>query len=373
MMYLIAILLVLVVICYLYNKKRYTTWKRLNVPGPEPLFLFGNMRKVAMLQASITDTYDEIYRKFPDCKYVGIYVMDRPAILLRDPEVIEDVLVKNFSNFHDNDLEVKIEHDPVFGNNPFVLRADVWKTKRTQHLLSLTPAKVKVMLPELESCANRMVAYLQMQIEKNGSTCCMESLELAARYTTETVTAVGVNINSNSFSDSTPELRNAGRAIFEPGLMRSIKLYLVFLIPKITSIISLTMMPKSLIEKYKGLILQTLKYRAENNIRKDDFFDHLQEFRGERQSLDEMTAQLGGLYIDGFGTNSGALNFIVYHIAAHQDIQEKLRQEIQEYLERNDGKLTADVVLEMPYLDAVFCGDVLNFTLCQKHVRMHRS
>ncbi|GJQ82526.1 hypothetical protein Trydic_g14511 [Trypoxylus dichotomus] len=319
------------------------------------------MWKVATLQSSITETYDQIYRSYHDCKYVGIYVMNRPAILLRDPEVIEDALVKNFSNFHDNDIEIKIEHDSVFGNNPFVLRGDDWKTKRTQHLLSLTPAKVKLMLPELESCADRMVTYLRRQIEKNSGTFCMESLELAARYTTETVTAVGVNINANSFTDGVPELRIAGKVIFEPALTRGIKLYFLFLIPKITNIIPLRMMPKSLIETYKNLIVQTLKYRAENNIQKDDFFDHLQEFRGDRQSLDEMTAQLGGMYIDGFGTNSGALNFIIYNLAAYQDVQEKLREEIREYFERSDGKLTADDILEMPYLDAVLCESLRKY------------
>lgn len=70
--------------------------------------------------------------------------MDRPAILLRDPEIIEDVLVKNFSHFHDNDLDVKVEHDEIFGDNPFTSKGERWKTKRTQHLSSLTPAKVSL-------------------------------------------------------------------------------------------------------------------------------------------------------------------------------------------------------------------------------------
>lgn len=83
-----------------------------------------------------------IFRKFPQCKYVGIYIMDRPAILVRDPEIVEDVLVKNFSHFRDNDLDVKIEHDEIFGDNPIVLKGEAWKRKRTQHLLSFTPAKV---------------------------------------------------------------------------------------------------------------------------------------------------------------------------------------------------------------------------------------
>lgn len=94
------------------------------------------------------------------------------------------------------------------------------------------------MLPEIEDCANRMVDYLNRQIEKNAGRFCMESLELGARYTTETVTAVGVSLNANSFTDEKPELREAGKVILEPSLRRSIKLYLVHLIPTLSSIIT---------------------------------------------------------------------------------------------------------------------------------------
>ncbi|KAK9745093.1 Cytochrome P450 [Popillia japonica] len=310
------------------------------------------MRKVVFLQSSLTDVYRSIYRQFPNCKYVGIYHMDRPGILIRDPDIIEDVLVKNFSNFHDNDLEIKIEHDPIFGNNPFVLKGDMWKKKRIQHLSSVTPAKVKAMYPEIDACGDRMVSYLNKKIEKTGIFC-MEALELAARYTTDTCTAVGVNLDANSFTDGVPELREAGRDIFEVGLFRSLKLYFMFLLPTISSFVTLRLLPKSLTQKYKSLVVQTLKYRAENNIKKNDFFDHLQEFRGEKQTVDEMAAQLGGLYIDGFGTNASGINFLIYNIAALPDVQNRLRDEIREYLERNDGKLTPEAIIEMPYLDAV--------------------
>lgn len=211
------------------------------------------------------------------------------------------------------------------------------------------------MYPEIDACGDRMVSYLNKKIEKTGIFC-MEALELAARYTTDTCTAVGVNLDANSFTDGVPELREAGRDIFEVGLFRSLKLYFMFLLPTISSFVTLRLLPKSLTQKYKSLVVQTLKYRAENNIKKNDFFDHLQEFRGEKQTVDEMAAQLGGLYIDGFGTNASGINFLIYNIAALPDVQNRLRDEIREYLERNDGKLTPEAIIEMPYLDAVVSG-----------------
>lgn len=72
--------------------------------------------------------------------------MDNPCILLREPEIVENVLVKNFTSFHDNILDVKKENDPIFGNNPFTAKGEYWKNKRTQHLSGLTPSKVNFSL-----------------------------------------------------------------------------------------------------------------------------------------------------------------------------------------------------------------------------------
>ena len=43
---------------------------------------------------------------------------------MRDPELVKTVLVKDFASFHDNDVEIDPEVDPLFGKNPFVLRGE---------------------------------------------------------------------------------------------------------------------------------------------------------------------------------------------------------------------------------------------------------
>jgi len=46
------------------------------------------------------------------------------VLLIRDPEIIKSVLVKEFNSFHDNDIESVPDVDPVFGRNPFVLTGE---------------------------------------------------------------------------------------------------------------------------------------------------------------------------------------------------------------------------------------------------------
>lgn len=48
--------------------------------------------------------------------------------------------------------------------------------------------------------------------------------------------------------------------------------------------------------------------------------------------------------------------FCLYELAQNQEIQDKLRDEIKETLEKNDGKLTYDSMIEMIYMQMVIDG-----------------
>ena len=64
------------------------------------------------------------HRKLDGHKFGGLFKLGQIAIMVRDPELVKTVLVKDFSSFHDNDIELDPEVDPLFGRNPFILRGE---------------------------------------------------------------------------------------------------------------------------------------------------------------------------------------------------------------------------------------------------------
>lgn len=71
----------------------------------------------------------------------------------------------------------------------------------------------------------------------------------------------------------------------------------------------------------------------------------------------EMESQAFVFFIAGFDTVSSAISFTVYELATNPDVQQKLREEIDQVWLENDEKLTYDALTKMKYMDMVVSGN----------------
>lgn len=77
---------------------------------------------------------------------------------------------------------------------------------------------------------------------------------------------------------------------------------------------------------------------------------------------DDLTAQVVIFFVGGFETSSTLLSFALYELALNPDIQKRLREEIDTFLEKTNGKFTYQgVIHEMEYLNKVVAG--MNITV----------
>jgi cytochrome P450 len=72
-----------------------------------------------------------------------------------------------------------------------------------------------------------------------------------------------------------------------------------------------------------------------------------------------LTHLVSSLTFAAMDTSSSAISRILYLLAEHQDVQDKLRSELLEAKKNNDGQeLDYDQLMTLPYLDAV-CRETL--------------
>lgn len=61
-------------------------------------------------------------------------------------------------------------------------------------------------------------------------------------------------------------------------------------------------------------------------------------------------------FAGGFETSSSTISFCLHELAVNKDIQNRLREEIRNVREANNGEITWNCLKEMNYLDMVFQG-----------------
>jgi cytochrome P450 len=74
-------------------------------------------------------------------------------------------------------------------------------------------------------------------------------------------------------------------------------------------------------------------------------------------SMNSLAAQAFVFYLGGFETSSTTMTFCLYELSLHQDIQDRLGEEIDDVLQKHEGKITYEGIQEMEYLDNVVSGN----------------
>lgn len=99
----LVILIWLPIALYYYGLYINLYWKRNNIPYIPASPFVGNLLPMFSFQKCVADILDSFYndRRAIGKPFVGIHYFHKPALLIRSPEMVKQVLVKDFSSFSD--------------------------------------------------------------------------------------------------------------------------------------------------------------------------------------------------------------------------------------------------------------------------------
>lgn len=145
---------------FLYLKKRSKFWKNKGVPSTSPHLLFGDIWKLILGTKPASHVYEDIYKAFPNEQFVGFYEFLKPSLLIKDPLLIESILVKDFSHFT-NRVQFKNEENNPLVKSMFFMKSEQWKGLRNKMVTSFSASKMKVMFTMMNKCADDLDSILR--------------------------------------------------------------------------------------------------------------------------------------------------------------------------------------------------------------------
>lgn len=157
--------IILITLGYLWLKHRYTYWERHGVKGPKPVFFFGNLFKSLTLQEHVSVAHTRWYKTFKNFPYIGFYKLLQPAVMILDPELQREILVKAFMSFHENDAQVS-EDDDLRQTNPFFNSGEKWQRSRAYLGSCFSANKIRQVFPGMLQVGREWEKYVLSLGEK---------------------------------------------------------------------------------------------------------------------------------------------------------------------------------------------------------------
>lgn len=316
----------------------------------------------------------------------GVYNFNRPVYLIRDPEAIKQLPIKDFEYFENHRIFIDNQTEELFGNSLFLMEGEKWRDMRASLSPAFTGSKMRQMFELVSECAKDMVSVL-LEESKGVDVLNKEFKDLFMRYTTDVIATSAFGLKTNSLRDKDNEFLRAGRNMLQfNGFKSAAKILIQTAFPWLAKAFDLQLIDAGVRNFFKSMVFDTMDTRQRENIFRPDMINTLMQMRrGEverplgdeiehgdagfatveesnigkkivhRKWTDtEILAQSFVFFFAGMDTSSNALLFTAYELALNTDIQTKLFEEIRATNEDIDKTLvTYDLLQKMKYLDQV--------------------
>ena len=160
-LYLVSVITAIFIGLYFHFTRNFKFWHKLGVPYVKPTPFVGNLKDCVLLKTTIGEQLQRIYNEHSDKPYVGIFTFDKPSILIRDLELVKNILVKDFQSFVDRTFSYEEKFDPLFGNSLPALKGQLWRHLRTNMTPVFTSGKMKMMFYLVDTCGKELVECLE--------------------------------------------------------------------------------------------------------------------------------------------------------------------------------------------------------------------
>jgi cytochrome P450 family 6 len=157
----ISVITAIFLLLYLHFIRNFKFWQKLGIPYVNPTPFVGNLKDCVLLKTTIGEQLQRIYNEHSDKPYVGIFSFDKPSLLIRDLDLVKNILVKDFQKFMDRTFSFDDKFDPLFSKSLSVLKGQLWRHLRTNLTPVFTSRKMKKMFYLLDASGKELAGSLE--------------------------------------------------------------------------------------------------------------------------------------------------------------------------------------------------------------------
>ncbi|KYB25692.1 hypothetical protein TcasGA2_TC034188 [Tribolium castaneum] len=374
----LTIILSVVLGALIYYKliKPASFWEERNITHASAWPLIGSMWESVIQKKNFNEISADIYKKYPNDRYVGYMQFSNPALLIRDLNLIKQIGVKAFDHFHDHLAFVGVKAEPLFSKSLAILQGEEWKQMRATLSPVFTSSKMKNMYHLIYECAENFAKHFQGRKED------VEVKDIFSKFTNDVIATAAFGIQINSLEEPNNEFYLMGKLLTTFKGWQLIKFFFAQSVPRIFELTKLNIFNQKVIKYFYDIIIDNIHKREKEGIIRPDLIHLLMEARKGKLKHDNsneggdgfatveesdigknskqleltedlMVAQALIFFFAGFETISTSFSFTAYELATNPDVQKKLQKEIDSAFQENHGKISYNVLQSMKYLDQV--------------------
>ncbi|XP_054260232.1 cytochrome P450 6B5-like [Macrosteles quadrilineatus] len=384
-MFCFLLLVLIIVSClitflYVYISYNYDYWKKKKVPFIQPSFPFGNFGDVIMGRKSFIDLSIEQYRQFPNERYFGVFDFGTPVLVIRDPVIVEKLLVSDFPVFCNKRVDSSSMNNEFFAKFLGGMQDQDWRDLRMKLNTAFSYNKLKQIFDNISSNADDLVSKINVY-HSNNEEATAKSLSSLFSYKAITSSLFGFECDDSFYN----LLMNTSKKTFIRFNILECVFTVFFYVPKLVNLLFYIPSVNKVLKFYKDLSLAAVKARKDSSGRRSDILQILLDLKnnelknnrenplhsdktgkdqilppkctmtGDYSKSDEdgfITAQVFSFMCLGANGLTTALAVLLTDLASNPSVQTKVQAEIDEMLIKTK-EISPNTLQQLKYLDAV--------------------
>ncbi|KAG5894401.1 hypothetical protein JTB14_033146 [Gonioctena quinquepunctata] len=348
--YLLLTILCFILLIYIYFSYCFNYWKDRGFPFLKPKFPLGNNNTLLCeFPGSNLENfyqYKEIRRR--GLSFAGAFSITRPFLVVVDPQIAKDILIKDFDYFWDRGF-YHTTNDPI-SMHIFSMNGLEWKNTRTHLNSTFSSGKLRMLFPLVLKMSELVVKDIEQHVKINEN---IDIKEIATKYSINTTATCAFGLecdNSGTFAEMTKKHFGVDNFIHQ------VKMSLINRYPGLSEKLGLKLVKKQVSDFFNDVLNENVKFREENDSVRPDFLQLLINLKNETKhasrpfTMNQLVAESFDFFLASLDTSSNTVAFALFELARNHDIQEKARKEISEVMEQHGDNLSPDCLAEMKYL-----------------------